>query len=249
MNELTLSYGTYKLSIEKTKEYVLCAIKCGYRYFDTAQLYKNQKEVGEAIREAIELYGYKRSDFYVQSKIHVNNIKNEKSYEAIESIIKELNIDYVDCILLHCPVNNLKNLLAYENLIKFRDKGLIKYIGVSNYNVEQLEEIIVKYEKPFINQIEISIFYRNDETIDFCKKNNIHIQAHSIFRLDISDIEPSIMLAWILQNKYHVVIGTCNYEHINNNYKIYINIKKDSKLIEDTSIYKSNEIYKKYKKY
>lgn len=257
MNCANIAYGTYRLRDKNCYDCVRTAIKVGYKIIDTASLYKNHIYIKDAIRDAIINKDIKREDIFVISKIHNRDQLNGKVYEACKEIINEL--EYVDLILLHSPIEKCY-IESWKELIKAKEDGLIKYIGVSNFNKIHLTNII-KYERPYLNQVEMSVIGQQTELINFCKENNIIFQAHSIFTNNKYVNEMNILMKngvnnlllyekiilWCLKMNISIVIGTSDRNHMINNLEISKKIDM-SITFTDFEKYNINKfIYSQYK--
>lgn len=165
--------GTYQATKEECINAVRSAIDIGYRHIDTANFYENEKFVGEAIREC----GIDRSELFVTSKIWPTSFKTPEV--AIEYSMRALNIDYIDMYLLHWPSQNeYARYHAFETLLKYKEKGYFKEIGVSNFKIEHLKPLMEKFGMaPAMNQIELSPWLQKREDFDFCKENGIVMTA------------------------------------------------------------------------
>lgn len=236
-----ITYGTYKLTDDTCYNLVLEAIKNGYRSIDTAELYKNQHIVGRAINDLIAQKIIKRKDIFITSKIHNRDQKKNNIGNAVDKILKDMNLEYIDLILLHSPVKN-KYVDSYKELIKSKNNNHIKYIGVSNFNIEQLQEIIKETgEIPYLNQVEISVFNQRFDVINFCKKHNIICQAHSCLTNNtkiqdnkIISIQKElhmtfheICMKWCLDNNIYIVVGAQNKDHVIENLNYVVNYKNN----------------------
>lgn len=222
----SIAYGTYRLNGNECYNQVLNAIKIGYRIIDTASLYKNHKYVGDAINKSIELNIIKREDIFIISKIHNKDQRTNNVYNACKIINEELNLK-PDLILLHTCVKN-KTIESWKQLEHAIQDNLTTYIGVSNFDIDNLQVILNNcIIKPYLNQIEISIFYQRCELVNFCINNNIIVQGHSVFtnKSKTSDIYNiyNLMLLWCKKINISVVIGSTNYNHIYNNLEIFNN--------------------------
>lgn len=160
-----------------------------------------------------------RKEIFITTKVH----KVKSVYEDVKRCIKELDVDYLDLVLLHRP----DCISSYKFLIQLRNEGYIRFIGVSNFNIDQLKKL---EETPYINQVEISLFNQNEELINYCHENKIIIQSHSCFAKDfkekfslINDFNYyNLVLNWLFSKNIHVVIGTSSVEHmIENLYSNY----------------------------
>ena len=136
---------------EKT---VLEALKVGYRHIETAHAYLNERGVGRAIKKSC----IPRKDIFVTTKLWITEYGEEASYKAIEKMLKRLDTDYIDLLLLHQPFNDY--LGAYKAMEKAQKEGKVKSIGISNFYGEQLDDILKNCTvKPAVNQVECHPYY------------------------------------------------------------------------------------------
>lgn len=183
-----LGLGLWRVENEKTPFVVSEAIKIGYRHFDSAQSYANEEGLGVAINEALQK-GFKREDFYITSKIRAEYKDYESAKNSIDESLKKLNLDYIDLMLIHSPQpwNYFRggdyfegNIAAYKALEDAFKAGKIRSIGVSNFKIKDLKNILQNCElKPVANQILTHIGNTDFEVIEFCKSENILIEAYS----------------------------------------------------------------------
>lgn len=191
LNGLTIpavGFGTWMIPDEKAPEAVKEALKVGYRLIDTAEAYENEEGVGKGIRES----GLKREDVFLTTKLRAEFKDYDVARKAIEESLSKLDIGYIDLIIIHSPQpwKNYRdgkhyfegNLQAWKALEEFYKAGKIKAIGVSNFEVIDLENLLNNGEvKPMVNQVLAHIGNMPFETIDFCKRNDIIVEAHSPF--------------------------------------------------------------------
>lgn len=146
-----LGLGTFLMSEEEAFVVVKEALDIGYRHFDTAQMYNNEKAIGEALIKS----GYKRSDYFLTTKLQYHHNVNE-TVKRIEKSLEDLNTDYIDLFLIHWPNSDDKiNLRTWRVLEDYYKRGIFKAIGVSNFTRYQLEMLLKEAEiKPMVNQIE-----------------------------------------------------------------------------------------------
>ncbi|QGS52000.1 aldo/keto reductase [Spiroplasma tabanidicola] len=173
LNIPQMGLGTYQLK-EKDEifEAVQAAIEAGYRHIDTAMIYKNQKAVGEAIKST----RVKREDIFITSKIWNSSHAYEDTKKEIDVILNELGIEYIDLLLIHWPTP--KRLECWKALEEAVIEGKVKSIGVSNFLVEHLEELLkVAKIKPVINQFELHPALTCKELVDYCKKHEIVVES------------------------------------------------------------------------
>ena len=160
---------------EVTREAVLTALRLGYRHVDTAYVYGNEVDVGWAVRES----GIPRDQIFVTTKLWNDHQGYDAARRAFEVSLKRLGLDYVDLYLLHWPVQG-KRLDSWEALEALHGEGLARSIGVSNFLVPHLSELLDHCErKPAVNQIELSPFLQRRETQALCRKHGIVLEAYS----------------------------------------------------------------------
>ncbi|KAI0780273.1 Aldo/keto reductase [Fomes fomentarius] len=169
-----LGLGVYKN--DDPKPAVLAALKHGYRHIDSAQMYRNEAKVGEALRES----GIPREQVFITSKIDSGNHGYEKTLAAVDESLNSFKFDYIDLMLLHSPLSGKERRLeAWRALIEARNKGKLRTIGVSNFGVRHLEEIReAGLETPSVNQIELHPLCQQKEIVAHAKKHNIVIEAY-----------------------------------------------------------------------
>lgn len=170
-----LEFGTFRISNDDFgTECILNAIKVGYRHIDTAYNYKNEKNVAEAIKKS----GVPREEFFLTTKIGFQDIVAKRTREAFFESLKNLGMDYVDMVLLHWAATNY--LEAYQELLQLKKEGLIKNIGVSNFQIHHLECLAGhQLPTPVVNQIELHPLFQEKELKEYCLSHNIAIEAWS----------------------------------------------------------------------
>ena len=179
-----IGFGTWKAPTGKvTVEAVKAAIECGYTHIDCAAIYGNEKEVGLGIKES----NVNRKNLFITSKLW-NDVRGyQETIDAFNQTLSDLQLDYLDLYLIHWPrpvkyhdnyiEENIESWKAMEDLYK---QGKIKAIGVSNFKVHHMEEIMENCEiKPMVNQIEFHPSCLEKEIRDFCKKEDIVVTGYS----------------------------------------------------------------------
>ncbi|ANB14254.1 aldo-keto reductase superfamily protein [Sugiyamaella lignohabitans] len=180
-----VGFGVWEAPQDETSKLVEIALQSGYRHIDTAKCYDNEKESADGIAKFLkENKEVSRKDVFYTSKIWLDEFGYEKAKKAVQkSVDAASSIEYIDLLLLHGPEPpaNLR-LGAYKALQEAVAEGKVKNIGVSNYAVHHLEELLNWPElkiKPAVNQVEINPWLQRDDIAQFCKKNNILIEAYS----------------------------------------------------------------------
>lgn len=175
-----LGLGVFK--VEEGAELVQAiksAIAHGYRSIDTAAIYGNETGVGQAIKEALLENNLSREDLYVTSKVWTNDMGYEGTIAAYETSLAKLGLEYLDLYLIHWPVKGKykESWRALETLYK---EGRVKAIGVSNFQIHHLEDVIKDAEiKPMVNQVELHPYLSQQELLSFCKEQGIQLEAWS----------------------------------------------------------------------
>jgi len=189
-----VGFGTYKLKNEEVAGPVLTALKAGYRLIDTAQVYENEKGVGEALRKS----GLGRGDVFIETKVWRSSHGYDRTTAACKQSLRKLGTDYVDLYVIHwpgcktgwplkrgtcCPpdwtpkMRDTGTWRAMEDLYK---EGKVKAIGVTNYSIRHLKQLMKSCRiKPMVNQVEFHPRLVQSELLQFCKKNGIAVQAYA----------------------------------------------------------------------
>ncbi|MEH7109310.1 aldo/keto reductase [Bacillus sp. JJ1764] len=222
-----LGIGVFK--VEEGPELVNAvsfAIKHGYRSIDTAAIYENEESVGQAIHTAIKESGLTREDLFITSKVWNADLGYKSTIAAYETSIKKLGLDYLDLYLIHWPVEG-KYKEAWRALETLYKEGKVKAIGVSNFHIHHLEELMKDSEiKPMVNQVEYHPRLAQRELRAFCQEHGIQLEAWSplmqgqlLDHPDLRDIATKynksiaqVIIRWDLQNGV-VTIPKSTKEH------------------------------------
>lgn len=175
-------FGLGVFKVEEGPELVTAvknAIKHGYRSIDTAAIYGNEEGVGQGIREGMKEAGITREDLFVTSKVWNADLGYESTLAAYETSLNKLGLAYLDLYLIHWPVTG-KYKDTWKALETLYKGGRVKAIGVSNFQVHHLQDLMQEAEiKPMVNQVEYHPFLTQNEVLDFCQKNEIQLEAWS----------------------------------------------------------------------
>lgn len=175
-----LGLGVFKVEEgAEVVDAVRTAIRNGYRSIDTAAIYGNEEGVGEGIRLGMKDAGIAREDLFITSKVWNSDLGFESTLAAYETSLKKLGLDYLDLYLIHWPVEG-KYKEAWRALETIYKEGRVKAIGVSNFHVHHLEDLMKNAEmKPMIDQIEFHPRLTQKELQAFCRENGIQMEAWS----------------------------------------------------------------------
>ena len=180
----TVGFGTWQIPLnENFKSTIQTAIQLGYRHFDTAQIYNNSVLMGEAIRES----GIPRSEFFITSKVWASHRSYESAKEAFEQVRTQLQLDYLDLLLIHWPASqgepmvwqaqNAGTWRAFEELYK---DGLVRAIGVANFLPHHLVPLLARAKiTPMVNQLECHPGYTQAAAVRFSEERGMRVQAWS----------------------------------------------------------------------
>ena len=166
-----MGLGTRALTV-RTVDTICNALELGFRMVDTAPDYHTQRGVGDAIRAC----GFEREAVFVVTRIE----SDEDGYLATQRCLAQLRLDYVDLVLVHEPSDRGVGEKAWQGLRRAKREGLVRDIGVSSYSIEAIEELVYRTgEMPAVNQVEWTPFGHSPRMLDFCRENEIIIQAWS----------------------------------------------------------------------
>jgi 2,5-diketo-D-gluconate reductase A len=174
-----LGFGVFQVDPEDTAQAVSIALEVGYRHIDTAEMYGNEKEVGEAIAKS----GLDRSELFVTSKLSNGNHRPEDARGAFEETLKSLGFEYIDLFLIHWPLPMKYDgdfVSTWATLGEFYRDGRARSIGVSNFQPHHLRRLHAQSDiPPAVNQIEVSPYLTQNDVRIFCAEHQIAIEAWS----------------------------------------------------------------------
>ena len=167
-----IGFGVYLIPPEETEKCVLEALKIGYRHIDTAHMYGNEKEVGSAIKKS----DIPRNELFITYKLWITEYGEGITLSAIDKMLKRLDLEYIDLILLHFPLKDYMG--AYKDLEKAYEQGKVKSIGISNFENNKLEELCDMAKiKPVLNQVELHPCFQQNKLRTRMEKYNTKIEA------------------------------------------------------------------------
>jgi diketogulonate reductase-like aldo/keto reductase len=213
-----LGFGTSRAAGESAEllNAVKTALKCGYRLFDTAWVNFNDSVFNRVLLDLDKNFNgeIKRKDLFIVSKLWNTHHSPEMVRKAVNDTLKNIGTDYIDLYLMHWPmafkesltdpfpkksdgtvafsdVNYVETYKAMEELVK---NGTVKNIGVCNFNIKQLEDLMKNCDvKPAVNQIEVHPYLQNDKLVDFCRNNGIHVMTYSsLGAVDIAEAKEDV---------------------------------------------------------
>lgn len=206
-----LGLGTWFIDDDKAADAVKEAVKLGYRHFDTAQAYGNERGVGEGIRTC----GVPREELFVTSKVAAEQKTYKEAAAGIDETLKKMGLDYLDMMIIHSPqpwveVNQSDdryvegNRAAWRALEDAYKAGKLKAIGISNFQISDIKSLLeTATVKPMVNQVLLHISNTPAELVDYCQKNDIAIEAYSPIAHGVILNQPEIKA---IADKYDVTV-------------------------------------------
>ena len=230
-----IGLGTWRSKPEDAYKAVLVALEKGYRHIDTAAVYGNEEMIGKAIFDS----KVKREDLFITTKVWNTDQGYENTLKAFSESIKKLGVDYVDLYLIHWFKGYENSLSTYKALEDLYRQGKVKAIGVCNYNVHHLQHLLDNVEiKPMVNQVETHVTLQNHFLHDFCKANNIQLEAYAPLmsrKIDelltnetLNEIAnkynktvPQIAIRWLIERGIVVIPKSVTPERIESNFDVF----------------------------
>ena len=234
-----LGLGVYQIPLGKsTFNAVKYALKVGYKHIDTAKIYGNESDVGEAIQDS----DIKRDKIFVTTKVWNSDQGYDSTLKAFDASLRRLGLSYIDLYLVHWPVQK-KIVETWKAMTTLLKNGKLRAIGVSNYDINEIKETIQNSDTiPAINQVEFHPFLFQKDLLQFCKSNGIQLEAYSpltrgkklnhpqLIRLGekYNKSPAQILVRWSLQHNLIVIPKSSHEERILENSRVfdfYINEK------------------------
>jgi 2,5-diketo-D-gluconate reductase A len=174
-----LGFGVFQIEPQDTAKAVSQALAIGYRHIDTAEMYGNERGVGEAVRAS----GLDRGEVFVTSKLHNGSHRPDDARKAFGATLAELGFDYVDLFLIHWPLPTLYGgdfVSTWKTLQEFYREGRARSIGVSNFQIGHLERLAAETDAvPAVNQVEVHPYFSNDAVRAYGQDHQIATEAWS----------------------------------------------------------------------
>lgn len=227
-----LGLGVYQIPPGKsTFNAVKYALKVGYKHIDTAKIYGNESDVGEAIQDS----DVKRDEIFVTTKVWNSDQGYDSTLKAFEASLRRLGLSYIDLYLVHWPVQK-KIVETWKAMTTLLKNGKLYAIGVSNYDINEIKETIQNSDTiPAINQVEFHPFLFQKDLLQFCKSNGIQLEAYSpltrgkklnhprLIRLGekYHKSPAQILVRWSLQHSLIVIAKSSYEERILENSRVF----------------------------
>lgn len=225
--------GTYRLYGKECKNTVSQAIEIGYRHIDTAQMYKNEKEVGDAIYSS----NVDREELFVSTKLWHTNLEHDDVLQTVEDSLRQLRSHYVDLLLIHWPNSQYPLDQTLEAMLVLKDQGKAMNIGISNFPIGLTQKVVEEMRIPiFTNQVEFHPFLEQFDLLDYSYDNDFLVTAYSpLAQGKVSQNEllqqigeehgktpAQISLRWLIEQENVVTIPKASsVEHLQQNIDIF----------------------------
>ena len=229
---------------KETYDSTLYALKTGYRHIDTAEMYGNEKDVGNAVIDS----GINRADIFVTTKLWNSGLGYDHALKAFDISLKKMNLEYIDLYLIHWPEKG-SQLEIWRALEQIQKEGRSRSIGVSNFAPKHLKELLIKGSKrPVVNQIELSPFLQQETIYSFCRKENIHLTGYcplargkkfdntKLIQIakEMKKNAAQVMIRWALQRGHTVIPKSVCPERIEQNADVFdFNLNQEQMKILD----------------
>ena len=228
-----LGLGVYKSRPgRETRDAVRWALEYGYRHIDTARVYRNEADVGAALKAS----GLAREDLFVVTKLRNADQGYDRTKRGLAESLRDLGTDYVDLYLMHWPVTG-KRLESWRAMEELLADGRCRAIGVSNFTVAHLEELLATAAVvPAVNQVELSPFLYQRELLDLCGRHGIQVEAYSpltrgrrLTDARLTDIArqhaktpAQVLIRWALQHRLVAIPKSVRRERIAENRDVFV---------------------------
>ena len=228
-----VGFGVFQITdLIQCEQVVSDAISVGYRLFDTASVYDNERAVGAAIRKS----GIPRKEFFVTSKAYMPEMGYEKTRNAFEATLSKLGTDYLDMYLIHQPFADYYG--AWRAMEELYREGKIRAIGVSNFPADRIIELCYNVDIiPAVNQIELHPFYQREEELEILREYHIQPQAWAPFAEGLNGMFTNpelaaisekygrsvaqVILRWNIQRGVSVIPKSVHRERMEENFHVW----------------------------
>jgi 2,5-diketo-D-gluconate reductase B len=224
-----IGLGTWKLSGSECTQSIRDALELGYRHIDTADMYQNHAAIAKGIK------GFPREQLYIVSKIVEESLDPVNVASTCERLLKELETHYLDLLLIHWPSTSIPAQQTLNEMLKLKNRGLIRDIGVSNFMLPDLQEIENQHFPILANQIELHPYLQENELVKYCQKHKIIVVAYRpIQRAEVNQeillqklgnkygkTPVQITLRWLFQRNIVSIPKATSKEHLKENLEIF----------------------------
>ncbi|ABR59436.1 aldo/keto reductase [Sinorhizobium medicae] len=228
-----LGFGTFRMSGAEVLRILPQALKLGFRHVDTAQIYGNEAEVGEAMHKS----GIPRADIFLTTKVWVDNYSQDRFVASVDESLRKLKTDHVDLLLLHWPGSDVPMAERIGALNEVRNAGKVRHIGISNFNIAQMEEAVRLSDAPIAtNQVEYHPYLDQTKLLQRARRLGMSLTAYYAIANGKVPAEPllkeigarhgktaaQVALRWLVQQQDVVVLSkTATEARLKENFAIF----------------------------
>lgn len=224
-----IGLGTWKLRGDECERVVRQALELGYRHIDTADAYENHRAIGRALDPSL------RDQVFLTSKLWMNDLEPANVDRAVSRFLEELNVDYLDLLLIHWPNPEANLTETLQEMLELKKKGLIRFIGVSNFVRFHLDELAPYHFPVLTNQIELHPYLQRKLLVQKCKEMGISITAYRPLAKGAFEDDPvlqkigkkygktasQIVLRWLVQQDFYAIPKAASLQHLKDNLNIF----------------------------
>lgn len=224
-----IGLGTWKLYGQECTDVVRTALELGYRHIDTADVYHNHLNIAEAI------HGWPREEIFLATKIYTEDLTPDRVRNCISRFLKELHVDYLDLLLIHWPNPHVDLVKTIETMGEAKEKGFIRYIGLSNFVRSHLKDLTAHHFPILTNQFEMHPYLQRKELVKTCKELGIEVTAYRPFAKGAFEHDPvlqsigekhqktpsQIVLRWLIQQNISTIPKASSLKHLKENLDIF----------------------------
>ncbi|ATU93005.1 aldo/keto reductase [Phyllobacterium zundukense] len=228
-----IGFGTFRMPGADVLRMVPAVLKLGYRHIDTAQIYGNEAEVGQAIASS----DVPRANIFLTTKVWVDRYRHDDFIRSVDESLKKLKTDYVDLLLLHWPQSDVPLAERIGALNEVRDAGKVRHIGISNFNTALMAEAVALSKAPIVtNQVEYHPYLDQTPVLDAARKSGMSITAYyamadgkvigdptiKAIAAAHGKSEAQVVLRWLVQQDGVVTLSkTVSEERAKSNFQIF----------------------------
>jgi len=244
--------GTWTLTGEEGKKPIRASLDAGYTHLDCAEGYQNEAEIGEILTD------FEREELFLTSKVLPSNLGYESLQKSCKASLERLGIDYLDLYLIHWPNPAISLRESLDAMAKLHEEGLVRNVGVSNFSVYQLSCARHISDVPIaVNQIEYHPLYQQSEVVEYCRDNEILIEAAAplaeteVFgEAPVQDLAEKydkspaqVVLRWSIERDVVVIPRSSSPEHIRGNLDVFDFSLDDDELSRLDELDRNHAVY------
>lgn len=224
-----LGLGTWRLKGAECEKVVQQALELGYRHIDTADLYENHEVIGKVIQS------WPRQELFLATKLFLQDLTPDKVEETAARFLKELQVDYLDLLLIHWPNPDVDLAKTLQAMLDLKEKGMIRAIGLSNFVRFHLEALDSYHFPILTNQIEMHPYLQRRLLVDACKKRGIQVTAYRPLAKGAFESDPTLQkigkqhgkspsqvaLRWLVQQTIAAIPKAATLQHLKDNIDVF----------------------------